>query len=335
MRLAAALLVLSASGGVAAQPAASEPAAPAPDAQPAASAPDSAPPKPLDEMLTGAARADYTLGRSLFEHGDYANAFAKFQSAYEASGDARLLWNMVACTVKMHQYRRSIALLEQLKENGRGVLLPEDWATIAALEQNARALLGTLDIAVSEPDAEVTIDDELVGKTPLSGKVLIDSGLRRIRISKPGFKDHVHTETVKPGAEMTLKIRLEPKVPTGRLSVITSPGGRIALDGKPLGQGRWDGTVPSGHHVLRVTAPGMVPYPSEIVIQDDVLSRIRVDLTPLETPGRVPAWVWIAGGTLVVAAGVIGAVVLLQPSPASPIHGTLGPTERASLGGRW
>ncbi|WP_437289169.1 PEGA domain-containing protein [Sorangium sp. So ce406] len=322
-------------------PAQASPAAPAPaQASPAAPAPAQAspaveaPPAPLADTLTGKAKGDYELGKRLFGNGDFGNAFIKFQHAYESSKDVRLLWNMVVCTSRMHRYRQVLTLVEKLKQEDRGVLLPDDWARIADLERSARSAVGSLEFAVSERDAAVTIDGELIGKTPLSGKVTVDSGTRRIRVVKPGFKEHVRVERVSPGDELRLDVRLEPHVHAGRLSVLASPGDRIALDGKPVGQGRWDGAVPSGRHVLRVTAPGMVPYESEIVIQDEALSSVRVALTPVERTGGVPVWAWLTGATLLVAAAVAGGL-LIKPEAAPPIEGTLGDTRPTAFGGRW
>ncbi|XXX78729.1 PEGA domain-containing protein [Sorangium sp. So ce134] len=327
---AGALSALTAAGGAAAQPPAPAEAPPA-----AAPAPATAPPAPLAETLTGTAKADYEFGKSLFGNGDFANAFIKFQRAYEISKDPRLLWNMIACTSKMHRYKQLLALVEQLRREDRGVLLPEDWARLADIERNARDLVGRLSFAVSERDAEVTIDGEPIGKTPLAGEVIVDSGARRVRVFKPGFKEHVRVESVAPGAQVVVDVQLAPQAHTGRLSVVASPGDRIALDGKLLGQGRWDGAVPSGRHVLRVTAPGKVPYESEIVVQDDALSSLRVGLAPVERTGGTPAWLWVAGGALGVAVAVTLGVVLFQPAPEPPIQGTLGETRPTGIGGRW
>ncbi|HTN83338.1 MAG TPA: PEGA domain-containing protein [Sorangium sp.] len=337
---AVALSALTTAIDAAAQQAAPAPAGAAPQAAPApaGAAPQAgAPPAPLAQTLTGTARADYETGKNLFGNGDFANAFIKFQHAYESAKDARLLWNMVVCSSRMHRYAQLLALVERLRREDSGVLLPEDWAQIDDLERNARGLVGHLDLAVSARDAEVTIDGELIGKTPLSGKVIVDSGTRHIRVFKPGFKEHVRVERVAPGSQLTLEVRLLPQVHTGRLSVLASPGDSISLDGKLLGQKQWDGAVPSGHHVLRVTAPGMVPYESPIVIQDEALSSVRVVLTPIQRTGGTPVWVWItrvALGAALVGAVVTG-IVLLQPEPAPPIRGTLGDAHPTGLGGRW
>jgi hypothetical protein len=93
--------------------------------------------------------------------------------------------------------------------------------------------------------------------------------------------------------------------------------------------------VQSGGHTLRVTAPGMIPYQSEIVIQDDQTRRIQVSLLAGERSGP-PMWVWAAAGAAVLVGAVIGGAVLLQPDPAPPVDGTLGGAAvQTSFGGRW
>ncbi|WP_437591229.1 PEGA domain-containing protein [Sorangium sp. So ce1000] len=310
------------------------PASPAPTAP----APGEAPPPPLAERLSDAARADYEFGKTLFRNGDFANAYIKFQSAYESSKDARLLWNMIACTSKMHRYRQLLSLVERLKQEDRGVLLPEDWATIAEVERNARALVGHLDIAVSERDAEVTIDGEPIGKTPLAGKVTVDAGTRRIRVFKPGFIEQVRVESVAPGVELSLDVRLARRMNGGKLSILASPGDRLSLDGEFLGEGQWEGIVPSGRHVVRVTAPGKVPYRAEILVQDDALSSVRVGLVSAEKPSGTPAWVWIAGAGAVVAAALSAGVLLLhapEPEQAGAARRVLSEGRPTGFGGRF
>jgi hypothetical protein len=325
LRLAAAAALSTLPGVAAAQPSVPAPVAPSPSVAPA---------RPLSETLTGEAKSAYELGRSLFGNGDFANALSRFQRAHALSGDARLLWNVVACASRLHRYTQLLSLLEELKKEGSSVLLEEDWKMIAALEQSVGALVSPLQLTVNEAGAEVSIDDAPVGKTPLAGRVLMDGGPRKIRIVKPGFKEVVRVEQVAPGAPTSLQIVLEPLVHSGKLSVVAAAHDRITLDGKLVGEGRWEGTVQSGNHTLRVAAPGMVPYQADIVIQDEQLNRVQVGLTPAAGSG-LPVWAWVAGGVAVAAGLVIGGVFALKPDPEPLVQGTLGPTLPTSFGGRW
>jgi hypothetical protein len=334
MIAAAVVLSALAAGSAAAQPAPAQPAAAQPAPAQLAPAQPAAAPRPLSETLSGNAKADYEMGRLLFLSGDYANSLAKFQHAYAVSSDARLLWNMVACASKMHRYKLVIALLDLLKKEGSTLLTAADWAKIAELDTSARSLVGHVQLTVDEPGAEVFIDDEPVGTTPLPAPVMIDAGVTRIRVVKRGFKDHVRSEQVAPGGRVSLVVKLERPVHLWMLAVVAGPGDRISLDGKPLGEGRWEGKVQSGGHTLRVIAPGMTPYQSEIVVQDDQTRRIQVSLVAVVKPGP-PAWIWAAAGAAALVGAVVGGVVLLRPDPAPPVDGTLAGAVQTSFGGRW
>lgn len=286
----------------------------------------------LEEMRNGTAKDDYRLGSSFFASQDYANALAKYRQGYQRTSNPFFLYNMAICEWRMHRYKRVLELLQQFQREVDGVVLPTQLSSQASeLEREAKRRVSYLIITVSEEGANVVIDDEPIGTTPLKGKVMVESGTRRVRVVKQGFKEHVRVQPVAPGAEAALTIRLERRVFAGKLSVVAAPGDRIALNGKLLGHGRWDGTVPSGRHVLQVTAPGKEPYRSEIVVEDGKVSPVHVHLN--DAAGVSP-WIWIAGGAALVGA-VVGGILLLQPSPDAPIQGTLGPTLSTSLGARW
>jgi hypothetical protein len=321
-------VVFGAAALLLAGPAAAQPAPPATSAPGAAPAPAPPPPATLSESLTGEPKADYDLGKLLFSRGDYGNALLKFRHAHELSGDPRLLWNVVACETKLHRYAQVLSALE-----GGQVLTADDLRAIGALEKASRELVCALRLTVSEAGAQVLIDDEPAGITPLAGPVLVDAGAHRIRVSKPGYKDQVRTEQVDGGSQREISLQLERDVHEGRLIVRADPGARIALDGKMVGVGRWEGTVASGGHSLRVTAEGMVPYQSEVLVQDRQVRTLPIELRPAENPRGLPAWLWIAGGVALAAGAVAVGVVVLSPDADPPTQGTVGLTY-ASFGGR-
>lgn len=324
---AAALAVALCGGGRAAAQAAPPPAAAPPAAAPA-------PPAPLSESLTGEAKAAYELAKALFASNDFASAMLKFRRAQDLSGDPRLFWNMAVCETKAHHYANVIRLLERYRREGSALLTEQDRERTDKLYAASRALVSAVEITVREAGAEVYVDDELVGTAPLAAPVLVDAGARRIRVSKPGFRDHAKIEQLEGGGAVALSVRLERDVHEGRLVVAAGGQASISLDGKVVGVGRWDGKVASGGHTLRVTAPGMLPYQSEVVVQDNELRRIEVDLHPPERAGGLPPWLWIVGGAVAAAGVVTAGVVLLQPDAAPPVNGTLGTVSRSS-GARW
>src|SRR5262245_37745409 len=196
---------------------------PQPNAPPGAAA-------SLADSLTGVARSDYDAGRILFDDGDYAGAYLKFERAFERGGDERLLWNMAACEKNLRHYGSALTLLERYKREGEVRMSASHRAEVDALLETLHTLISTVHLVVNEADATVFVDDRPVGKSPLPGPLLIDLGLRRIRVSKAGFQDQVVTKEFAGGAQLTLLVTLPREENEGRIAILAGTGNTIRID---------------------------------------------------------------------------------------------------------
>lgn len=293
-------------------------------AQPSKAAPASSPepPKRLSESLTGMAKAEYEAGKILFEANDFENAVIKFEKAYELSKDPRILWNIAVCQKELRKYTRMQGTIRRMLNEGGDVLNDQDKKDAAEIVETAQAFITPLKIEVNESGADIFIDGEKAGVSPLVLPVPVDVGTRKIRVSKNGFKEFNESIVAAGGAEMVRNIKLEKEFHHGRLIVETANENRIYLDGKAVGKGRFEGFVSSGGHMLRVSAVGMQTYQSEVLILDNQPRRIQVSLNPL--PADNSKWLWIGGGALLVTAAVVGGIFLFQPEDKSVV-GTIPP----------
>lgn len=283
-----------------------------------------APPKPLAQTLSGVAKAEYEAGKILYQDGDHANALLKFQRAYDLSNDPRLLWNVAACEKNLRHYTRVLAAVEKYQKEGGALLTDQDRQDAEELTATVRTLVSTLRLTIDEPGAEVYVDGEKIGETPLAAAPLVDVGTRKIRVVKPGFKDFEQVEQVAGATEVKITVKLEKDIHEGRLIVEAAPADAIAVDGKLMGTGRWDGVLPSGGHVLKVSAPKKITYQSEVLIQDGVTRRVPITLQA-EKGFPTTALLWGGGAALVVTAAVITTVMLTRPSAPDPVSGTIAP----------
>lgn len=309
-----------------ATPAASGSAAPAasgvaPAASGAAPA-DPHAPKPLAESLTGDAKAEYEAGRLAFQAGDYATASVKFSGAHERSHDARLLFNMAVCARKLNKWSRVLTYIERYKKEGGVLLSADDRKDADELIAAVRSFVSPLRLSIDPPGATVFVDDEEVGVSPITEPVLVDAGQRRIRVSKKGFQDFQRVEDAPGGKEIAAAITLKPA--KGTLLVAAGPTDTIAVDGTVVGVGRWEGSVPSGTHTIRVSNKGMRPQNQELVVKDDEVRRVEISLT---SESSTPLWAYIGGGVLL-AAGIAGGSYLLlrddKKETRPPVQGSLG-----------
>jgi hypothetical protein len=273
-------------------------AAPIPPPPPPPEAPPPPPPGPpsLSETLKDSAKSDYESGKLLYTDGDYAGSLVKFSSAYEASKDPRLLWNMATCEKNLRHYSKSLSLLRRYVKDGDAVLTDQDKKEADELIKVMEPFTAKLQVNVDEPGAEVTIDDEVVGKSPVE-PVVVDIGTRRLRVHKDEFEDFQRELPVGGAAQVSLDVKLVKIVHEGRLNVKVSNNATIAVDDKVVGTGTWAGTLPSGGHTLKVTAPKMRVYQTEVLIQDKQSRDVAVTLEQEPSKG-LPSWAWITGGVV-------------------------------------
>jgi hypothetical protein len=303
-------------------------------APPDAPAEASAPAAPLAESLTGMARADYAAARILYEDGDYQGALQKLQGAYDASRDPRLLWNMAACEKNLRRYAEVMRLIDRYLAEGGSLVGPEDRAAALELLETMRGFVTELVVNVSEPEAAIHVDDVQIATSPMQAPVRVDMGQRRIRVTKPGFQEFTFTQALPGGSALQITANLVADRHEGRLRILAKTGDVIRVDGKVVGTGVWEGTLPSGTHAVEVSHEGMRTHATEVVVKDNDTNTLHVALQEEQKPivmerGGIPAWAWIAGGALVVGAGV-GAYFLMRPGDEqfqSPSSGSWGVIE--------
>ncbi len=285
-------------------------------------APETAALRPLAESLSGQAKEDYSAALILYDDGDYAGAVVKFLSAYDASKDARLLWNAAACQKSLRHYAKAMILVRRYLEAGASRISDASRKEAETFLDAVTPLTARLSVVTGEPDAQVFVDKELVGTTPLVEALFVDLGQREVVIRKEGYEPFTTVVKVTGSHDVKVTATLKKIVHQGHVTVHARPGDTISFDGHGVGSGTWEATVPSGGHTVRVTAPGKVAYQSELLLQDGQTRRLDVSLK--DEPGGIPAWLWIAGST-VVAAGAATAGYFIFRSTDSGIPGTIPP----------
>lgn len=293
-------------------------------------------PPSLSETLTGAAKSEYEAGRVLFQDGDYSGAALKFGKAFDQSHDPRLLWNVAAAEKNLRHYSKVISALEQYLAEGGDKLTEQDRADAKQLVETVGAFVGTLELKVDQADADITLDDEPIGKSPLDKPVRLDHGSHVVRVKKPGFDDFTARPKISGGETQTLEVLMKAEVRAGRLKVIAGPGEVISVDGEVVGKGTWEGTLESGSHSVNVTGRGKRPKDVDVLVRDGEVTTSRLTLerdTPTGTTKKdggfwATPWPWVIGGAVLASGAGVGAYFLFKPEDEKPpptVDGTLNP----------
>jgi hypothetical protein len=223
--------------------------------------------KPLGQSLPPDARRDYDAGKLLFEDGDYATALLKYQAAYDRTHDARLLWNVAVCKKNLRHYAKAAATLGQYVAEGGAAISASDRRDAQDLIRAIAPFTVAQTINVSETDAQVRVDEEVVGTSPLPGPVALDIGTRRIRVRKDGYRLFDKEFPVGGSAPTTIDVVMEKQV--GHLVLNVPDGATVAIDEKEVGRGpRVEVDLPIGAHAARVAAPRMRTLQTDVLVED-------------------------------------------------------------------
>jgi hypothetical protein len=244
-------------------------------------------PKPLSQSLSGPSKADFEAAKLLATDGDFSGALIKFQNAYDTSKDPRLLWNIAFCHKNLRHYAKVISTLQRYVEDGDPILSAKDKQEALDLIALIEPFTTRASFEISESGASVYVDDDLVGSSPLSAPVVLDIGERRVRVTKEGFRVFEKALAIGGSSEITVDVALEKLVHEGKLIVNAPTNASIFLDNHQVATGKLEQAIVSGGHQIRITAPGMHPFQSEVVIKENETRSLDIvleALAPAEKP---------------------------------------------------
>ncbi len=199
-------------------------------------------PPPLGESLQGGARADYESGKLLFTNQDFQSAIVKFQSAYDKSRDARLLWNIAATHNRLKRYARTQDFMRRYLAEARCSASPEDLVAAESAVAASENIISNVTFSVDPAGAEVFVDDESYGQVPFPSPVRLDTGQRRLKVSKSGYLEHIQTFVLGAEKNVTVRVTLAPEKRAVKPSVGAGLGEPISV---PARQSPPKGGVPA------------------------------------------------------------------------------------------
>jgi hypothetical protein len=176
----------------------------------------------------GVSSEDQATARALFKEGNDLLRQSLFPPAVKKYREALALWdhpgihfNLSLALLNLDQPIAVYRSLEKAMKHGPGPLGPEKFERAQSYFDLVSDQLGTVEIAISEPDARVTLDGKPVLTGPGTYRELLTVGEHQIVASKAGYFDK------------TVDFVLEPKE-TERLDVVI-----FSIDDATVSKRRW------------------------------------------------------------------------------------------------
>ena len=195
--------------------------------------------------------------------------------------------------------------------------------------------------------ADIFIDGEQVGQTPLKEALALKSGEHTIRVARLGFTPFIDVFKVRSGQVTKLEVEIIPISGVLRVTSAAAPeaapaapaaaapakdepkqmAARVFVDDKYLGQPPLEVELAIGSHRVRIERGGYYPdnftasaVAGQTIEHEVVLKPLPPELNPYLNKGPAPTkwynkwWVWTLGavGVAVVATAVIVPIVVTQ-----------------------
>jgi hypothetical protein len=164
--------------------------------------------KPTTQAAINEAQGRFRRGLELYEEGNLSAAVAELKRAYEIAPNYRVLYDIAQIDFELQNYPSALTWFEKYLNEG-GPNVPETRRAQVEKEMaKLRTRIGTIEIAISVADAEISVDDAPVGKSPLALPVAVSTGRRRVSATKEGYATVTRQLEVAGGDHIRLVLEL-------------------------------------------------------------------------------------------------------------------------------
>ena len=240
------------------------------------------------EADKAAASARFNKAVELYKTGDVRAALIEFRRAYKLAPTYHLLFNIGQASAELRDYVGAHRSFTQYLADGGEDIGDERREMVERELVRLAGYLAQLEVTVSAAGedvsgAEITIDGEVVGTSPMSEAVLVSAGRRQVVVSLEGYARWERYVDLAGEDEKTVEVKLLSLAVDRPPVTVTTGGGR-----RGLGSGFWAsagvttalgiGTATLGVLTLRAKSDqdevlAMVPTTQEAI--DDATGRTR------------------------------------------------------------
>jgi hypothetical protein len=246
-------------------------------------------PPDVRSQLPDAARRAWDSAKQLAASNNYDASLVEFQRAYDLSKNPRVLYNMGVVEKLLTHYARAVGDWQRELDEGTGKLTP---AEVAELKNNiaiVQQFVAAIVVTANEPDATLSIDGFVVGKTPFTAPVPIDVGTHAVKLTKDTFAPSEQQVPVAAGQKVPVTFTLEPLKKTALVSVSVTgaANAEVWIDGVDMGPAPFKGELEARRHTIEARAPGFVAQGETVEVEYHQSKDIMLSLSAARHEGRL------------------------------------------------
>jgi hypothetical protein len=161
-----------------------------------------------DEEAVEEASERFRRGVKLYKDRDFVAALVEFKRAYELAPNYRVLYNLGQTSRELKDYASALVAYQQYLEQGGDEIRAKRRKEVESVIEDLTDRVGKLAISTNVEGAEVQIDDEVVGVSPLDDPVVVNIGKRRVVATLGGYAPARRVVEVAGRDELVVKLEL-------------------------------------------------------------------------------------------------------------------------------
>lgn len=282
--------------------------------------------RPANADAEAEARRCFQRGLELFQESDLDGAAVEFRRAYQLAENFRILFNLGQVAAERHDYAAALAWFGRYLKDGVGRIPEERRRSVEEEMRKLRLRVGRIDVVAAAADAEILVDDEVVGRAPLAAPITANVGRRRVAIrTKEGMSEPKLVD-VPSGELVRVEFKPEPAMRPKRAAASSPPSSLPYARGKAepdwvqtpaerprassaTGYGVWLGWTATGLCAAGAVASGLLAYRFEGQLRNERASYPVTSDALANQQNKVRTAGWVTDG-LLVGTALFGAISL-------------------------
>jgi hypothetical protein len=277
----------------------------------------------------------FQRGVDLYDENDFTNALIEFRRAYKIAQDYHVLYNVAQTCYQLQNYACALDAFQRYVSEGGSHLARDRRAYVDKEISKLKTRVAQVRVTVNVPGADILVDDEKVGTSPLDHPLVVSQGKRKISAVADGKPPVSRTIEIAGGdsTSITLEVQSETAAPPPPPPPPDAALGRdLAVPThRPV---PWIAWGVAGGLAAAWAATGVVA----LVYSSDAQSKLGTygvtasDITSAQDSAKIFALVSdISLGCTVIAVGVATVLTLLAKpvpieKPTASAHLLVGPT---------
>ncbi len=273
-------------------------------------APAFAQPKPVVLAPTAAELATYKrhfdTATKLAQAQAFDVAAGEFEAAYAAVKNPQALRQALEAYKQLKLSVKATQAAKRLLQDHAKDLKPKEKKDLVDLVAQLAPSIGQIELKASEPSADVLVDGQPAGTTPLPAPLDLDIGAHKLSLKKAGFEQSEKDVVVASRHLDVVDVTMEKEIVSGKVTVSERSGTvmDVVVDGKVVGPTPWTGDLSLGAHEVAGKSP-TAEAPSQ---KFDVVKRkpLTVELVAVPTVGKLEVSIADGKGVILVDAKAAG-----------------------------